>query len=442
MTTTTTTTTTMTTMTILTEENPQLHEVNFILSFLHINAKATAILANTKDLHWDCSFSVTTDNPTVSIILRLVKGHGSFVDYIVYDHANPNEVTSVPILLMESTKTDDSESRNTGINQRFTKFAVARHRFPSTPCVLFFNAEHKPTTSTSSFGRRLLTTFSVKAFDITGKDLLSDAPAFTSVDQLMLAKNSIKEKAGNVSVKIKITASHQYSISAKLSKGTLTTVCHDPNKGLLTGIACAIYSLDPSASFIITEHGVDLTKLRAEPTDKFWYANNVYDLKLAGSSISSLGIKSPSVYWTYETETEKASTILFQNCMEVRGMRIIYHNHSSSARSFFLDSTGKPSAVPKSVTIPDLVFIDEAQKRVYICEGKIKKDILKGVAQLDNLGKFIEYVLKHYPGYAVQRGLCLYLPKLADMATLQPSVKYPIWFALDATGTYVDKLSS
>ena len=432
----------MTTITILTEENPQIHEVNFILSFLHIPAKVTAIIANIKNLCWDGSFRVMSNNPAVNVILRLVKGHGSFVDYIVYDHINPNEVTSVPILLMESTKTNDSESRNTGINQRFTKFAVARHRFPSTPCVLFFNAEHTPTTSTSALGRRLLTTFNVRAFDITGKDLLSDAPAFTTIDELMLTKNSMKEKAGNVSVKITLTAPHQYSISAKLSKGDDKSICNDPSKGFITGIACAIHSLDPSALFIITEHGVDLTKLRAKPTEKFWYANNVYDLRLAGSSISSLGIKSPSVYWTFETETEKASTILFQNFMEVREKRIVYHNHSSSARSFFLDSAGKPHAVPKGITIPDLVFINEALKQIYICEGKIKKDIQKGVEQLDNLEKFIEYVLKHYPGYAIERGLCLYLPKLADVATLQPSVKYPIWFALDATGTYLDKLSS
>lgn len=85
---------------------------------------------------------------------------------------------------MESTKTTDSESRNTAINQRFTKFAVAKKRFPSTPLILYYNTEQLTNTATSLFGKRLLTTFGVNAYDVKGKDLLADSPPFTSVEKL------------------------------------------------------------------------------------------------------------------------------------------------------------------------------------------------------------------------------------------------------------------
>jgi len=423
--------------TICTEENPQLGEVQFILNYLHVNATVTSIAASVTGDSWDGSFEVITDQPNVSISLRLVKGHGSFVDYIVYQEKDPKEESSMPVLLVESTKTDDSESRNTSINQRFTKFAVARQRFPTTPLVLYFNKENKATTPTSVFGRRLLATFGVEAYD-TEKNILLETPAFTSVAELLQAKNAIREKAGNVSVKIAELSPHHYQIRAKLSKGANLTVCHDPNKGLVTGIASAIYELDSEASFVISDHGVDTSKLRN--SDKFWYANNRYDLRLEGSELSSKGVKGAMVYWTFETQSEKSSTILFQNCMEMAGKSVLYHNHSSSARSYFVDSEQKNHAIPKDVTIPDLVLADHTTKKIYICEGKIKKDVAMGARQLDNLTKFIDYIQPLYPSYSIEKGLCVYVPKLTDVAALQPTLSYPIWFGLDAQGKYTNQL--
>jgi hypothetical protein len=424
--------------TICTEENPQIGEVQFILNYLHVPAKVVSIAAKVTKTSWNGSFEVVTDQPTISIELRLVKGHGSFVDYIVYEEKNPDEEKSVPILLMESTKTDDSESRNTSINQRFTKFAVARQRFPTTPLVLYFNKENNATTPTSVFGRRLLATFGVEAYD-TEKNILLETPAFTTVTELIQAKNAIREKAGNVSVKITELTPHHYQIRAKLNKGAETTICHDPNKGLVTGIASAIYALDKEASFVVAEHGVDTSKM-CKRSDKFWYANNRYDLRLEGSDLSTMGVNAVTVYWTFETQSEKSSTILFQNCMEMAGKSVLYHNHSSSARSYFVDSKQKNYAVPKDVTIPDLVLADHTNQKMYICEGKIKKDILMGVRQLDNLTKFIEYVQPLYPSYTIEKGLCVYVPKLDDLTAIQPTISYPIWFGLDSQGNYTINL--
>lgn len=131
----------------------------------------------------------------------------------------------------------------------------------------------------------------------------------------MKEKNAFKEKKGNISVKITLSAPHTYMISAKLSKGKKTTICHDPNKGLITGIASAIYSLDKEAKFLITNHCVAVDKIK-KTIDKFWYANSAYDLKLEGCDVSSKGIVCPTGYWSRDSKSEKASTINYQNYME------------------------------------------------------------------------------------------------------------------------------
>jgi hypothetical protein len=456
--------------TICTEENPQLQEIQFILQYIFpsFTIRVLELRANIVGLridsistgleysrigdwkepsrelttersqcgNWDGSYLVITDALDITVVLRLVKGSGSFVDYIVYDHANPNGETSVPILLLESTKTSDSESRNTAINQRYTKFAVARKRYPSTKCVLYFNKPHNAVTATSLFGRRLLSTLGVEVFDPNGS-LLADAPAFTCVEELIAAKNNIKEKKGNVSVKIQEIEPNLYRINAKLSKGQNTTICHDPNKGLITGIAGSIFRMNSAAEFRIADHAVDVNKIPKKLTDKFWYANNRYDLRLEGSDASSLNSAFDNPYWKYETQSEKSATILFQHCCEQKQWHTIYHNHSSSARSHFTDGQNIDRQVPKDITIPDVVLINDERRIIRICEGKIKKDVLMGVNQLNNLTKFIEYTMEYYPTYTIERGLCLYLPNLSEVSAMQAIVTpYPIWFALDSTGNY------
>lgn len=423
----------MPTITICTEENPQINEVEFILTYLGFRCRVKSLTASVKGNTWDGTFLAETDNPSVSVLIILVKGSGSFVDYIVYDNVDPDEET-VPILLMESTKTTDSESRNTAINQRFTKFAVARQRFPTTPLVLYYNTEQVTSTATNLFGRRLLTTFGVKSYDVKGNDLLADSYPFTSVEEIINEKNAFKEKKGNVSVKIALSAPHTYTISAKLSKGKNTTICHDPNKGLVTGIASAIYSLDKEAKFIITSHCVAVDQIK-RTTDKFWYANSAYDLKLEGCNASSKGIACPASYWSKDCKSEKAATINYQNHMEKNGWTTIYHNHSSSARSYFMDPNGKEHQVPKDLTIPDVVMANPKKRCIQVCEGKILKDCFLGVKQLENLTGFLKYLQTHYMGYTVERGLCLYGDTFEGIESVKKHLPYPVFFAMDSTGT-------
>jgi len=422
------------TITILTEENPQIKEVEFILCLLNVICRVFEIISSVTDGVWDGAFVAKTNVPHINVEIRLVKGSGSFLDYIVYDHAQPDVNTSVPVLLMESTKTTDAESRNTAIYQRITKFVVAKLYYPDTPLVLYYNTAHHTRTATSLFGRRMLATLGVKLYDVNGAMDMTDSPPFTSVEEVKTEKNKMTEKKGNISVKITQNEPHNYGITAKLSKGKQTTICNDPNKGLVTGIASVIFTLDKEATFTIMRHGVDLEKLKNVTNEKFWYANSLYELKLDGCELSSKGAGCPDTYWRMDTQSEKASTINYHKHMEQKGWHTIYHNHSSSARSNFVDEDGTEHQVPKDVTIPDVVVGNKERKVIQICEGKVFKDRLMGVKQLDELSDFIKYTNDHYKGYTIERGLCLYAERLSQVHSLS-ALTYPIFFALDSAGS-------
>lgn len=421
-------------ITICTEENPQRDEIEFILHQLGHPCRVSRLSSSIKEGVWDGTFLVETDDDSIDANVILVKGSGSFVDYVVYDTPNPTGETT-PTFLMESTKTKDSESRNSSIFQRFTKFAVARQFFPDIPLFSYYNTIQEPTSRTNDFGKRLLKTFGIKVYDVTKSDLLIETPPFSTVEDLIEAKNALGKKKGNVSVRISRNADdHTYTITAKLSKGESTLISHDPNKGLVTGIASVIHTLDPNARFVITNHLVDIEKIK-EAKEKFWYANSLYDLRLEGCDLSSKNTFCKTNYWSRDEKSEKSATINYQLYMEKNGWKTIYHNHSSSARSYLIDPFGNEHQVPKNTTIPDVVVVHDDRKHIQICEGKIFKDRHKGVEQLNNLTNFIEYLNKYYSGYTFERGLCIYAKTLDEVRSVKTDLAYPVFFALDSTGS-------
>ena len=61
------------------------------------------------------------------IFLEIISGSSSFVDFLVfYQDERPTD-SDQPIYAIEETKTDDSESRNTGVYQRGTKFVFINY---------------------------------------------------------------------------------------------------------------------------------------------------------------------------------------------------------------------------------------------------------------------------------------------------------------------------
>jgi len=411
---------------IITEENPQIPEIACILKELKLPFENISISLVLNGNIWNGSWQIKSGDTVLPATLKLFRGSGSSVDYLV---RKDGEV----VLGLESTKTSDKDSRNTSVNQRFTKFLVFHHQYPNAKMVLYYNNKQNHTTDTAKLGLRILKTQGVHVTDSTGRDLLFTISSFTTVDEIMKAKNDIKEQKGNISIKISKDSDHKYGITARLSKGTGTTINNDPNIGCVTGLCATIYSLDPSAEFVIRNHGVKLEDLKT--SNKFWYANSAWSTRLDGCDKDSKGCKGPENIYREGTMSEAHSTILFETLLLSKtSMKVLFHNHASSAKSSFLLPDNSTAQVPKD-TYPDIVFLHTEIKTIFMVEGKVVKDIKKGDAQLDNLDKFEKFVLSKYPEYTIKKGLCIY----KDTKKPLPTTKYPVWFTLDFDGEYLMK---
>ncbi len=136
--------------------------------------------------------------------MKITRGYSSFVDFLVFFQKNEPDHKSLPIYAIEETKTDDQESRNTGVFQRCSKFVYLEHYYPKTKKIMLYNlqiTQKEVPTETNIFGTRLLLNMGV---EVVGKELDANIfKPFTSIDELITSKNSMrKPPKGNISASI------------------------------------------------------------------------------------------------------------------------------------------------------------------------------------------------------------------------------------------------
>ena len=255
---------------ILTEERPKLEVLEVIIQRFLADSKWCAFVDNLRILPVveDSKFTFTYEiigvkcNQIQKIFLEIVSGTSSFVDYLVFFQEHKPTQNDTPLYLIEETKTDDSESRNTGVYQRITKFVYANFFYPNSQKIMLYNLrvkqKEKP-TRTSIFGTRILKTLGV---EILGKSFKDDEilKPFVSIKELIDFKSKMqKAPKGNVPITIKIcdsklsdillpsddisiyTPPSKIQISARLVKNG--RLAHDPNIGAISGIAGALREL-------------------------------------------------------------------------------------------------------------------------------------------------------------------------------------------------------
>ena len=183
---------------ILTEERPKTNVLEMILSYFAKDKKCGFFGDNLRIIplldeneRFDFIYKVLgfscarVDN----VYIKIVSGYSSFVDFLVfYQEAKPQE-TDAPLYAIEETKTDDKESRNTGVYQRCSKFVYLQNYYPNTKMIMLYalQIEQKTIpTETYIFGTRLLLTMGV---DILGKKLSKEVfTPFTSIEELIECK--------------------------------------------------------------------------------------------------------------------------------------------------------------------------------------------------------------------------------------------------------------
>ena len=245
---------------VLTEERPKLEVLRQILekfandngfSGFVDNLRILPILENNK-------FAFTYEligfrcNRINKIYIKTVSGYSSFVDFLVfYQNKKPDPAIDSPDYAIEETKTDDSESRNTGVYQRCSKFVYLESFYPSVRKIMLYNLQidQKETpTETNVFGARMLLTNGVK---IIGKKLDKKLfKPFSSVDELIVCKNSMrKPPKGNIPIEI-TKANDTIFVSGRLFKSG--GLLHDPNIGALSIISATLRKLGWQGKIVIT----------------------------------------------------------------------------------------------------------------------------------------------------------------------------------------------
>ena len=435
--------------TILTEEAPCQNEINFMLSEvlkiekkLFENIVITPIYLNNKfNGEWEMKFDMFI------IIIKLFKGESSCADYLLFNgHVNNETSAENAICILESTKTNDTNSRNTSVNQRITKFLVYKKMYPNSKArmIMFYNNkwENNSLTDTGNFGLRLMKSLNIEAYhsenylfeNLYNLYLIQE---FSSIEEMINDKNKIKEKKGNVSVKVYFKDENYY-ILCKLDKGNsnnIGKISHDPNVGLLCGLINFIYNKNNLCKIVVDKHNISQDYLNKSPKSKFWYAINKIDITFTNINI----IKRPELpdkYFTIENScTEKISTILFSQLIDKK-YSCIFSNHSGCALTN-IKTKEKDIIVERTMPRPDILFYDKTENILLIVEGKIEKDIQLGIKQLQdsNLNRFIELIKLSYPDSAIKKGLCITIDNISNIDKYS-NIEFPVLFAIDSNGSF------
>lgn len=381
-------------------------------------------------------------NKVDKVYVKTVSGNSSFTDFLIFYQKDEPTLKDEPIYAIEETKTDDKESRNTGVYQRCSKFVFIQSYYPNVRKIMLYNLQidqKVEPTSTYIFGTKLLLTLGV---EILGKKL--DPKIFTpfkTIDEIIDLKNEMR-KAPKGNVPILLTKSKtKIEISGRLFKsGGLS---HDPNIGALSIICAVLRLLGWVQKIEITQHG--LSQNHVGKTNKFIQIANKLGISLQGLTVPKAEMNND--YWKYDTDGEKLGTIFIHLVVEnfTQGYSI-FENHAGCEKGYFITKKGEHIPLEKYkdrekykggdkeqiVHIPDLILIDFGRSEVINVEGKKYAFRKNGIAELGNYD-FIEknYILKHYPKFKILRTVVLY------GSTEEEIIEIEIGFLLNENGQLI-----
>lgn len=435
---------------ILTEERPKKEVLKNILNKFVADNGFTAfidtlrifpILTNER-FTFTYEISGFRSNRVNKIYLKSISGYSSFVDFLVFYQDKEPTTEDTPIYAIEETKTDDKESRNTGVYQRCAKFVFIENYYPNTRKIMLYNlqiTQKKTPTETYIFGTKLLLTLGV---EILGKELEKKIfTPFKSIKEVIDLKSNMRNAPrGNVPISIK-KYSDRIEISGRLWKGN--NLAHDPNIGALSIICSVLRKLGWEKRIVITQHGLEQKHLKTG--NKFIKIANKQKISLKDLSVPK--VEFDKKYWKYDLEGEKLGTIFVHIVVEnfTQG-HAIFENHAGCEKGYFITKEGTPIILEKYknrtkykagkkdeiIFIPDLILVDFNRNEVINIEGKKYKFRQNGIAELSNYDSIENlYIKKHYPKFKIIRTVVLYGSKKEQIIEME------IGFLLNKNGQLI-----
>lgn len=356
-----------------------------------------------------------------NIFIKTVSGNSSFLDFLLFKQKNePCEGSKHDNLIMaiEETKTNDDESRNTGVYQRGSKFVYIKPYYNNVSLYMLYNdelesRETKKPSDTSIFGTNILLTLGVK---IVGKQIDKWFKPFKTLEELINFKAAMrKPPIGNVPIEIR-KYDNNIEISGRLAKPADSgNIGHDPNIGALSMISACIRKLGWKGGITITHHGVTQNYVNStKGKNKFLYICGILGIYL-NNIIMPSEVKLPDLYWHYEKKSEKMADILLHLQTIYNGMKSVYENHAGCERGYFKTSYGTNITLPKkdlqgiNLFLPDVVLYDQNSEFIFLVEGKMLSTLQKGLNEIKNYDSIErEYIHQYYPKAKIIRCLSIF----------------------------------
>lgn len=334
---------------ILTEERPKKEVLEIIfeyfakdqkIGFFGSDLKIIPLLNENKCFNFTYEVVGFKCAKVNHVYLKTVSGKSSFVDFLIFFQEKQPKLSDIPIYAIEETKTDDSESRNTGVYQRCSKFVYIENYYPTTKKIMLYSlkiAQKETPTETNIFGTRLLLTLGV---EILGKKLDSKIfKPFTSIKELVNAKNFMRRPPkGNIPIVINYDENDlsKIQISGRLYKNS--GLSHDPNIGALTIISAALRKLGWKNKIEIIMHGLEQQHIGRK--NKFVQIANQLNISLEDLKIPKSEL--PKEYWHYDFNGEKLATIFIHLVVEnFTESYSIFENHAGCEKSYFQTKEGE-----------------------------------------------------------------------------------------------------
>lgn len=415
---------------ILTEERPKVSVIKTILeqycNDFHVNGcfadsiRIKPIVDNNK-FTFEYLVEGAEINEISRIVILIVSGKSSFVDYMVIKQSEKPLNSSLRNVLMaiEETKTSDAESRNTGIYQRASKFVYIDYFCPNVKKYMLYNEEMTPDnnrvpTDTNIFGTNMLLTVGVK---FIGKNM-DYFSTFNNIDELIELKSRMRNP-NRTNTPIHITKSNDcIYISGKLDKRNQEgKISHDPNIGALTCIGYTLRKLGWTGDIIITNHNITQNYVNRANNNKCLILFQLLNIKMQGLRLRTLTVNDE--YWEFCKTSEKVASIFLHLTCMYSGINGIYENHAGCERGYFITNTGEYLALPKkdknnnNLLLPDVILCDHNLKKIYNVEGKLLSTMYNGIAEVETYDSIEnEYIKLYYNGYSIERWVSIFGGKL------------------------------
>ena len=446
----------------LTEERPKVKVLKEIINCLnqdhglkitYTNLKIMPIFENSI---FQFKYDIIGSN-TKMCILTVEGNQGSFMDHLIFHQELKPDKTSVPTYVIEETKTTPAESRNVSVYQRLTKFVFIElfDKMKNTKKIMLYNirTEYDTIPNTVEFGIRVMKTMGIEIIGIK-----QDYSKFQDLDELIQAKQKFATKRSDNTAITLNRENDNVIITGKLVKSGC--LAYDPNIGAITGLAKAVRILQPKTNkIIVRNHGLSqsmvsnkknkfikiASKLKIEldglvmtnpeveiALDRMTMINSEPGMVLDKAIKPNLMLGKP--YWKYSNKGEKIGSIFFHLLLKSHNIKIIYENHAGCEQGYFQYQDNKLKSIEKVTNKPDLIFLKEDEKTIYLIEGEQAKNVFqtkKGIEQLDTFETIEKDYCSSYQGYACKRFVMFYGDELSQKETDNEK----ILFGLKTDGT-------